>query len=141
MDDLKKRMGHLDKMNEAQQKTNKAQQETNEDLRSTIRVQDGKIKTLNSYLEDTVISIYMVNLMTDFAKSLSRLQGEKLSKGGSASNDKDHSVTRLEAFVTRLEEKQFKKLCPDLDRRYFTTLEKHYSTFVKISHPKNLSER
>lgn len=109
MDDLKERMGHLDKMNEAQQKTNKSQQETNEDLRSTIRVQDGKVKTLNSYLEDTVISIYKVNLMTDFAKSLSRLQGEKLSKGGSASNDKDHSVTRLEAFVTRLEEKQFKK--------------------------------
>lgn len=73
MDDLKERMGHLDKMNEAQQKTNKAQQETNEDLRSTIRVQDGKIKTLNSYLEGTVISIYKVNLMTDFAKSSSRL--------------------------------------------------------------------
>lgn len=135
------RTGHLEKMNEAQQKTNKAQQETNEDLRSKIRVQVGKIETLNSYLEDTVISIYKVNLMTDFAKTLSQLQGEKLSKGESARNDEDHSVTRLEAFVTRLEEKQFKKLCPNLDRRYFATLQEHYSTVSKISHPKNLSER
>lgn len=49
--------------------------------------------TLNSYLEDTVISIYKVNLMTDFAKTLSRLQEGNSSKGESASNDKAPALT------------------------------------------------
>lgn len=75
------RIGHLEKMNEAQQKTNKAQQETNEDLRSRIRVQVGKIETLSSYLEDTVISIYKVNLMTDLCEDFRPVTRRKAVKG------------------------------------------------------------
>ena len=127
--------------NNAQQETNNAQQITNQDLRFKIEAQDGKIKALDNYIEEKIIPMYKVNVQTDLVKKISKLLGSKLSDEESASNDKKHSVNRLECFVSRLEEKDFRKSCSDLDHKYFTMLKKHYSSVRKIDFSKPLSER